>query len=183
VLLTREPGGTERAEHIRELLLAPTSEPMPQVCELLLMFAARATHIENVIRPALTRGTWVVCDRFTDATYAYQGGGRNMPRESIAQLEQLVQQDLRPNLTLLLDAPIELAMQRARARNAEQGNVEGDRFEREQMQFFERVRAAYLAIAKNEPQRVCVIDAARTIDAVAQDVRAVIAKFIRLVSA
>jgi dTMP kinase len=183
VLLTREPGGTERAERIRELLLTPTTESMPQECELLLMFAARSTHIENVIRPALAQGTWVICDRFTDATYAYQGGGRNVPRDQIALLEQLVQRELRPHLTLLLDAPIELALQRARARNAEQGNVEGDRFEREQVQFFARVRAAYLAIAKSEPERVRVIDAAREIASVAEDVRAVVAEFISAVRA
>jgi dTMP kinase len=181
VLLTREPGGTERAERIRELLLAPTAEPMPQSCELLLMFAARATHIENVILPALARGTWVVCDRFTDATYAYQGAGRNVPRDQIAVLEQLVQRDLRPHLTLLLDAPTELAMKRARARNAQQGNAAGDRFEREQASFFERVRAAYLDIAKAEPQRVRVVDAARDIAMVEADVRSAIANFVRAV--
>jgi dTMP kinase len=181
VLLTREPGGTERAERIRELLLAPSSEPMPQSCELLLMFAARATHIENVIRPALARGAWVVCDRFTDATYAYQGGGRTMPHDQIAMLEQIVQGDLRPHLTLLLDAPVELAMQRARVRNTEQGNAAGDRFEREQTAFFERVRVAYLVIAKNDPLRVRVIDAARELKSVESDVRAVVAEFIRAV--
>jgi dTMP kinase len=179
VVLTREPGGTERAERIRELLLAPTAEPMPQSCELLLMFAARATHLENVIRPALVRGAWVICDRFTDATYAYQGAGRGMPRDQIAMLEQLVQHDLRPQLTLLLDAPIELAMQRARARNSQQGNASGDRFEREQISFFERVRASYLAIAKAEPQRVIVIDAARDVATVQADVRAAIVNFVR----
>jgi dTMP kinase len=181
VLLTREPGGTERAERIRELLLAPSSEPMPEICELLLMFAARATHIDNVIRPALARGAWVVCDRFTDATYAYQGGGRGMPHDQIAMLEKIVQGGLRSHLTLLLDAPVELAMQRARARNTEQGNAAGDRFEREQTAFFERVRAAYLAIAKNDPQRVRVVDAARDLEAVKSDVCAVVAEFIRAV--
>ncbi len=179
VLLTREPGGTERAECIRELLLAATNEPMPQACELLLMFAARATHIENVIRPALARGTWVVCDRFTDATYAYQGGGRGVPRDQIAQLEQLVQRDLTPHLTLLLDAPVELALQRARVRNAERGDAEGDRFEREQVQFFERVRATYLAIAKAEARRIQVIDASRDVEVVAAAVRSTVEEFIR----
>jgi len=183
VLLTREPGGTERAERIRELLLTPTAEPMPPLCELLLIFAARATHIENVIRPALARGTWVICDRFTDATYAYQGGGRGMPHDQIAVLEQLIQRDLRPHLTLLLDAPVALALARARARNAERGNAEGDRFEREQAQFFERVRATYLAIAQAEPQRVRVIDAARDLHVVEAAVRAAVAECIRAVSA
>jgi dTMP kinase len=179
VVLTREPGGTERAERIRELLLAPTSEPMPQTCELLLMFAARATHIENVIRPALARGAWVICDRFTDATYAYQGGGRNVPREQIAMLEQLVQGELRPDLTLLLDAPVEDALQRARLRNTRMGNASGDRFEREQGQFFERVRAAYLAIARAEPQRVRVVDALRPVDEVAMAVSKIVAAYIQ----
>lgn len=179
VVLTREPGGTERAERIRQLLLESSSEAMPQICELLLMFAARATHIENVIRPALARGQWVVCDRFTDATYAYQGGGRGMNMEQIATLERWVQNELRPHLTILLDAPVELAQQRARARNAQLGNAIGDRFEQEQRQFFERVRDAYLNIAKREPQRVRVIDAARDQDTVAAAVRTAINEFIR----
>lgn len=179
VLLTREPGGTERAERIRQLLLESSGESMPQVCELLLMFAARSTHIENVIRPALARGEWVVCDRFTDATYAYQGGGRAMNAEYIATLEKWVQGDLRPHLTLLLDAPVELAQQRARARNAQLGDARGDRFEQEQLQFFERVRTAYLDIAHREPTRMRVIDAARGQDSVANDVRATLNEFIR----
>lgn len=179
VLLTREPGGTERAERIRELLLTPAAEPMPQICELLLMFAARATHLENVIKPALARGAWVICDRFTDASYAYQGGGRGMPREHIAALESMVQGTLRPDLTLLLDAPIELALARARQRNAERGNAAGDRFEREQSEFFIRVRNAYLEIARNEPQRVKVIDAAQSLSQVEAAVRSCISAFIQ----
>ena len=178
VVLTREPGGTARAERIRDLLLQPTDEPMPQICELLLMFAARATHIENVILPALARGAWIVCDRFTDATYAYQGGGRNLPREHIAQLEQLVQGSLRPDLTVLLDAPIELALARARERNAQLGNAAGDRFEREQTAFFERVRAVYLQIARDEPQRMRVIDASRSLAQVQAAVRECIVQFV-----
>jgi dTMP kinase len=178
VVLTREPGGTERAERIRELLLTPTAELMPQACELLLMFAARSTHVENVIRPALARGAWVICDRFTDATYAYQGGGRNMPREQIAYLERLVQHELRPDLTLLLDAPIDLAMARAHARNHARGETGGDRFEREQREFFERVRNAYLEIANAEPKRVRVIDASQDIAAVESSVREVIAQYL-----
>jgi dTMP kinase len=157
VLVTREPGGTPRAERVRELLLETSAEPMPPHCELLLVFAARAAHLENVIRPALERGTWVVCDRFTDATYAYQGGGRGMRREDIAALEQLVQRDLRPDLTILLDAPVEVATQRATSRNAANGTV--DRFEREQREFFERVRATYLERARHEPGRFAIIDA------------------------
>ena len=178
VVLTREPGGTARAERIRSLLLEPSDEPMPQTCELLLMFAARATHIENVIRPALMRGTWIVCDRFTDATYAYQGGGRNVPHEQIAMLETLVQGALRPDLTVLLDAPIEIAMARARERNTSRGNVDGDRFEREQSAFFERVRAAYLRIADTEPGRVKIVDASRPLLQVEASVRACVADFL-----
>jgi dTMP kinase len=141
-IMTREPGGTPRAERIRELLLTPTDEPMPPMCELLLMFAARSTHLENVIKPALDRGTWVVSDRFTDATYAYQGAARGMPEGDISTLENLVQRSVRPDLTLLLDAPVEVALQRARQRNQGQ---QTDRFELERAGFFERVRAGYLA--------------------------------------
>lgn len=169
VVFTREPGGTRRAERIRELLLESSDEAMPGVCELLLMFAARSTHLENVIRPALERGAWVVCDRFTDATYAYQGGGRGLPREHIATLEKLVQRDLQPDLTLLLDAPLDISSARASARNAAAGS--SDRFEREQREFFERVRATYLDRARAEPNRFVLIDAAATVDAVTQSVR------------
>lgn len=169
VVFTREPGGTRRAERIRELLLETTDEAMPGICELLLMFAARSTHIENVIRPALERGAWVVCDRFTDATYAYQGGGRGLSREHIATLEKLVQQGLRPDLTLLLDAPLEISSARASARNAAAGA--SDRFEREQQEFFERVRATYLNRARQEPDRFVLIDAAASVEAVTQSVR------------
>jgi dTMP kinase len=156
VIVTREPGGTPRAERIRELLLTPTDEPMPMTCELLLMFAARATHIENLIRPALERGAWVVCDRFTDATYAYQGEGRGVRREEIANLELFVQAELRPDLTLLLDAPIEIGAARAAARD---GEGTRDRFEQERQDFFERVRNAYLERARSQPGRFAVIDA------------------------
>jgi dTMP kinase len=179
VILTREPGGTPRAERIRELLLQVSDEVMPPVCELLLMFAARSTHIDNVIKPALQRGAWVVCDRFTDATYAYQGGGRGRSQEQIAMLENMVQEQLRPDLTLLLDAPIELAMARARARNAQQGNAAGDRFEQEQQAFFERVRAAYLQIAQQQPQRVRVIDAGQSLEQVTHAVSACMQAFLQ----
>lgn len=171
VVFTREPGGTARAERIRELLLERTPESMPAICELLLMFAARATHIENVIRPSLARGAWVVCDRFTDATYAYQGGGRGMDLQQIALLEQLVQQDLRPDLTLLLDAPLEITSARAQARNAS-GTT--DRFENEQREFFERVRSAYLERARQQAERFVVIDAAADSRAVAAAIRSAI---------
>src|SRR5262245_11343892 len=169
VVVTREPGGTPRAERIRELLLENGAESMPVACELLLMFAARATHIENVIRPALVRGAWVVCDRFTDASYAYQGHGRGVDAEHIAALERFVQGDLRPDLTLLLDAPVDVGGARASARNAAAGS--SDRFEQEQRAFFERVRAGYLERARSEPRRIAVIDATGTREAVAQAIR------------
>jgi dTMP kinase len=170
VIVTREPGGTPRAEMIRELLLTPTDEPMPMTCELLLMFAARATHIENLIRPALERGAWVVCDRFTDATYAYQGEGRGVRREEIANLELFVQAELRPDLTLLLDAPIEIGRARAAARDAQTGV--SDRFEQERREFFERVRSSYLERAPNQPGRFAVIDATADSGSVEQAIRA-----------
>ena len=179
VVMTREPGGTERAEKIRDLLLTPTSEPMPQTAELLLMFAARSTHIENLIRPALNRGSWVICDRFTDATYAYQGGGRSLPRAQIAFLEMLVQRDLEPDLTLLLDAPVAVAMARARQRNIDRGEHLGDRFEQEQSAFFERVRATYLEIARAAPNRIVVIDASQSLDQVKSSVEAAVTNFIK----
>lgn len=172
VVLTREPGGTPRAERIRQLLLEKTDEPMPVTSELLLMFAARAAHLHNVIEPALARGAWVVCDRFTDATYAYQGGGRGVPLDRIAALETLVQDGLRPDLTLLLDAPVEVGAARAAARNSAQ--YAQDRFEQEQCEFFERVRAAYLQRARLEPQRFAVIDATAERDTVARAIRSAV---------
>lgn len=153
VLLTREPGGTPLAERIRELLLAPSDETMAVDTELLLMFAARAQHLEAVIKPALARGAVVLCDRFTDATYAYQGGGRGLPEERIALLERFVQGDLRPDLTLVFDLPVEIGLSRAAAR----GRL--DRFEQEQRSFFEAVRQTYLRRAQSAPGRYRVIDA------------------------
>lgn len=153
VVVTREPGGTELAENIRHLLLAKHHESITPEAELLLMFAARSQHINHVILPALEKGSWVLCDRFTDATYAYQGGGRNMDLDTIAWLEQTVQGDLRPDLTLLLDAPVEIGMQRAEKRGLL------DRFESEQRSFFERVRQAYLQRAGQAPNRYLIIDA------------------------
>lgn len=177
VVVTREPGGTPRAEKIRELLLARSEEAMPESCELLLMFAARATHLHNLIVPSLKRA-WVVCDRFTDASYAYQGHGRGLSLQHIAQLEQWVQQGLQPDLTLLLDAPVELAMQRARQRNAAQGQGMGDRFEAEQSAFFERVRQGYLECARSHPGRFRIIDASRSLADVTQQVRTTVRQFI-----
>ncbi|WP_263262880.1 dTMP kinase [Pseudomonas entomophila] len=155
VQLTREPGGTPLAERIRELLLAPSEEPMAVDTELLLMFAARAQHIEQVIRPALARGAVVLCDRFTDATYAYQGGGRGVPLARIAQLEAFVQGTLQPDLTLIFDLPVEVGLARAAAR----GRL--DRFEQEARGFFDAVRQAYLARATANPRRYQIIDASQ----------------------
>ena len=170
VVTTREPGGTRRAERIRDLLLETSDEPMPASCELLLMFAARATHLENLIRPALARGAWVVCDRYTDASYAYQGGGRGVDPQQITALESFVQGDLRPHLTILLDAPVEVGAARAHIRNDAQGGI--DRFEQEQREFFERVRRCYLQRAQEEPERFLVVDASLTREAVAQQIEA-----------
>jgi len=159
VVATREPGGTPLGEALRALLLDHRNG-MAHDTELLLMFAARAEHLAQVIRPALAAGRWVVCDRFTDSTYAYQGGGRGVPEARIAALEGWVQGPLRPDLTLLLDVPPETGLARAR------GGGVGDRFEREDVAFFERVRAAYLRRAEAEPGRFRVIDAARPLEAV-----------------
>jgi dTMP kinase len=153
VTVTREPGGTVLAEKIRQLVLDADSESIAETTELLLMFAARAQHIQHVIEPALAQGNWVLCDRFTDATYAYQGGGRKLSIATIAWLEQLVQGDLRPDLTLLLDAPIEIGMERAQKRST------FDRFEAEKISFFTRVRDMYLTRAAEQPARIKVIQA------------------------
>jgi dTMP kinase len=169
-VVTREPGGTALAEKIRELVLAPGPEVLPDAAELLLMFAARSVHLENFIKPHLEAGRWVICDRFTDATYAYQGAGRGFAFDSIAQLERLVQGARRPDLTALLDAPVAAGLDRARARNAGAGHALSDRFERERAEFFERVRLGYLARAAAEPERIAVIDATRGIDEVAEQI-------------
>ncbi|WP_437881143.1 dTMP kinase [Pseudomonas sp. LRF_L74] len=157
VVLTREPGGTPLAERIRELLLAPSEENMASDTELLLVFAARAQHLAQVIRPALARGDVVLCDRFTDATYAYQGGGRGLDESRIALLESFVQGALRPSLTLVFDLPVEVGLARAAAR----GKL--DRFEQEGRAFFEAVRATYLRHAAAEAERYRVLDAAQTL--------------------
>ena len=169
VVLTREPGGTPRAERLRTILLERDAEPMPQSCELLLMFAARATHLDNLVRPAVTRGAWVLCDRFTDATYAYQGGGRGLPEAQIDALVAVVHADLWPDLTVLLDLPVATGLARASSRNGADGP---DRFESEQQAFFERVRAAYLERARAEPGRFRVLDASRSIDEVTRGIEA-----------
>ena len=155
VVCTREPGGTPLAERIRALLLDPNHEPASPQAELLLMFAARAQHVRETILPALQRGAWVLCDRFTDSSYAYQGGGRGLDPASIAALEREVV-GIRPGLTLLLDIGVDQGRQRARGRD-----LVPDRIERERDEFFERVRAAYLARAAAEPARIRVLDASR----------------------
>jgi dTMP kinase len=160
VILTREPGGTPIAEQIRSVLLQSPVGSMTDHCELLLMFAARADHIGRVIRPALERGEWVVCDRFTDATYAYQGGGRGMDERDIAILEQFVLQGLAPDLTILLDAPPEVSAARRSARGV------SDRFEAEQDEFFSRVRHKYRARADREPARISLVDASGSLEEV-----------------
>ena len=152
-VVTREPGGTPLAEKIRQLLLDNDSEAVSETTELLLIFAARAQHIKHVIEPALAQGSWVICDRFTDATYAYQGGGRNMRNSTIESLENWVQGTLRPDLTILLDAPVEIGLERARQRSA------FDRFESEKTNFFEQVRRAYLLQLELNPQRIKLIKA------------------------
>jgi dTMP kinase len=174
-MVTREPGGTPLAERIRELVLTAGAERLPDMGELLLMFAARAVHLANFIEPHLAAGRWVICDRFTDATYAYQGAGRGMAEDGIRQLETLVQKKLRPDLTLLIDLPVRVGLERARARRAPKGD-EADRFERERAEFFERVRNAYLARASAEPQRIVVIDGAGSVDTVASEIRAELEK-------
>ncbi|TDJ73351.1 dTMP kinase [Pseudomonas putida] len=168
LVLTREPGGTPLAEQVRELLLAPRDEPMAADTELLLVFASRAQHLAEVIRPALARGAVVLCDRFTDATYAYQGGGRGLSLERIATLEQFVQGDLRPDLTLVFDLPVEVGLARAAAR----GRL--DRFEQEGQAFFEAVRQAYLQRAQGDSQRYCLLDAAQPLQAVQRSIDALV---------
>ena len=163
-VVTREPGGTPLAERIREIVLKVRDESLPPTAELLLMFAARAVHLANHVEPNLRAGRWVICDRFIDATYAYQGGGRRLRVEHIRQLESMVQGALRPDLTVLLDAPVEQALRRAHQRNA---GADADRFESERAEFFERVRDAYRARAAAEPNRIAVIDASQSIDGVA----------------
>ena len=166
---TREPGGTALGERLRELLL---HEPMTHDSEALLMFAARREHVENVIRPALGRGDWVVCDRFTDASYAYQGGGHGVDPVRLAQLAQWVHDDCNPDLTLLFDVP-EAVSRRRLERAAGEGRVL-DKFEREKDEFIARVRGAYLARAAAEPDRFRVIDSTRPVDHVRAELAALV---------
>lgn len=164
VVTTREPGGTDIAEKIRGLLLDHNEESLCDESELLLMFAARAQHLKNVIRPALDSGKWVVCDRFTDATYAYQGGGRHFKMAEISWIENFVQKGLSPDKTVLLDLSVELGLQRAASRS------QPDRFESEKKAFFENVRQVYLDRATAEPNRFCLVDASQTIEQVQKSI-------------
>jgi len=174
IVLTREPGGTPLGEAIRGLLLDPEYTGMDPDCELQLMFAARAEHLARVIRPAVEAGKWVLCDRFTDATYAYQGGGRGLDTDKIKALEQLVQGDFRPDLTLLLDVPVEIGLERAGNRSTP------DRFEQEQVEFFERVRQAYLEMARTHDGRYRVIDASQPLEAVQRQLDAALEATIKV---
>ena len=176
VVTTREPGGTAFGERVREWILDGDHGQLSAEIETLLMFAARARHLEQVIGPALAAGRWVVCDRFTDATFAYQGGGRGASKRLIESLQAEVQRGLEPDLTLLLDAPLDVGRSRISSRKP-------DHFEREQRPFFERVRGTYLALASAQPQRIKIIDAAQPLENVQQQigvhVRALIERFAR----
>jgi len=164
-VVTREPGGTNLGEALRNILLSHSDENMSADAELLMMFAARAEHLSKVIRPALANDQTVLCDRFTEATYAYQGGGRQLDVDKISALEEWVQGDLRPDLTLILDAPVEVGRARAGSRS------DPDRIEKEQDDFFQRVRNAYIEMAKHYPHRICLIDASVELKAVQQQIR------------
>ena len=164
-LCTREPGGTVNAEKIRDILLHSDEEKVPEIAELLLFFSARAFHLENVIIPALNDGINVICDRFSDATIAYQGNGRGFDIKRINQIANWVQNDLKPNLTILLDAPAEIGMQRTKVRE------KNDRMESEKISFYERVRQGYLEIAQNDPERVVIVDATENILNVEDSIR------------
>lgn len=173
VMVTREPGGTQIGEAVRGILLNKDYTAMHPDTELLLMFAARAQHIREKILPALEQGIWVISDRFTDASYAYQGAARNMGFERIAQIEHWVQQGFAPDCTFVLDLPIEIGMQRVKSRGGET-----DRFEAEQQSFFEKVRHAYLQRAQLAPERYAVIDASQSLPAVQQQLTTVLQKLL-----
>jgi len=170
VVVTREPGGTDIGEAVRKILLNNDFSAMCDDAELLLMFAARAQHIQEKIKPALAAGKWVISDRFTDATYAYQGGARGLDMQRIAQIEQWVQQGFQPNLTFVFDLPVEIGMARVLARSQQSGQVI-DRFEQEKQAFFERVRQTYLDRAKQSPERYAVLDASQPLESVQQHIQ------------
>lgn len=172
VLVTREPGGTPLADDIRHFLLSEHEEEVLPETELLLLFAARAQHIKNVIRPALASGKLVLCDRFTDTSYAYQGGGRGIEKEKIAMLEKVVQDGLKPDITILFDAPIEVGLSRIQARE------KTDRFESETKNFFHKCRQEYLTLAQAEPDRFVTIDAAQEIEVLQNELLEILASSI-----
>jgi dTMP kinase len=172
VLTTREPGGTPTAERLRDMVSKAGSESLPAIAELLIVFAARSVHVTNVIGPALAAGKWVVCDRFTDSSRAYQGGGRGLPSAHIDQLADWVHKDLQPDLTILLDAPVETGLARAGDRSAP------DRFESEETEFFGRVRSRYLELARSEPKRFVTVDATQSLEAVQADISKIAKKFL-----
>ena len=174
VLVTREPGGTKLGEELRRLILNAHDVDIDDVAELLLMFAARAQHITEIIKPALNRGTWILCDRFTDATFAYQSGGRGLPPDYVETLQRLVQGDLEPDLTLLLDVDLSTGQARSRQRNTER-----DRFESEHMAFKQRVRDTYLDLARRYPNRICVIDASLDLNQVQERIMQVLNRFVK----
>jgi dTMP kinase len=163
-IITHEPGGTPLAEAIRKLLLSPRTEQVAPDTELLLMFASRAQHLAEVIRPALAANQWVICSRFTDSSYAYQGAGRGLSKQKIADLEAWVHKDVQPDLTFLLDLPVDIALERAHKRKSL------DRIETETITFFERVRQGFLERAKADPKRFCVLDAGRKLAYVQADI-------------
>ena len=173
VVLTREPGGTPLAERVRDLVLAPSAEPLPPQAEVLLMLAARAIHVANLIRPALERGEWIVCDRFTDATRAYQGAGRGIDAGLIERLAAFVHAGIEPDRTLLLDLPVQTGLERSKRRSA------ADRFQQERGPFFERVRAQYLRLAAQSPNRVRVVDASQPLARVQGEVAAALEALLR----
>lgn len=168
LVVTREPGGTPLAEQLREILLANRDEPFDPLAELLVVFAARAQHLNQVIKPALASGKWVLSDRFTDATFAYQGMGRGLPIDTILELEKMVQKELHPDTTFLLDIDVKIGLQRA----SERGEL--DRFENEAIEFFERVRAGYQARVNEAPNRFVVIDAGQRLDDVQVDIKSAV---------
>lgn len=172
VIQTREPGGTKTGEQIRAILLDSKNTGVTDDTELLLMFAARAQHINEVIKPALASGKVVICDRFTDASYAYQGGGRGIALSRIEALENWVQQGLKPDLTILFDLDVETGLRRAGKRS------EADRFEQEEISFFERIRACYLERAENEPERFRIIDSSQSFDNVKQQIQDILKDYL-----
>lgn len=171
VVRTREPGGTPMAEKIRQLLLDHDQEPLPEIAELLLFFASRSLHLQNAIVPALKEGKWVICDRFTDASRAYQGSGRGLDLDRIERLAEWVQEGLEPDMTILLDAPAEIGMQRAAARG------DADRMDSQELSFYRRVRSGYLTLANAHPDRFAVVDASQPLDQVQASIAVEVSRF------